>query len=363
MLKYRGPKLLRSGLIGVVVILLISLVGLTPEYLINMATSVKYRAEFTDTGGLSIGNDVSRSGVIVGSVTGIELSHGKAVVTFTVDARTPLGSETTVHVRTGSLLGQRVLTLEPRGEEKLSSGDLIPVSQTSAPYSLSDAVGDLTENTAGTDTQSLNESLDTLASTIDAISPQVAATFDGVAALSRELNSRRDSLADLLKSAGDVAEILAKRSGAVNSLILNANDLVAQLNSRREDIASLLANVAAVSRQLSGLVADNEAELAPTLERLNSVTEVLQRNRDNIAKALPGLAKYQLTQGESVSSGYYYQAFEPNILPLQTLQPFLDYAFGFRRGVNQGQPPDNAGPRAELPFPYNGIPLQGGGHP
>ena len=71
------------------------------------------------------------------------------------------------------------------------------------------------------------------------------------------------------------------------------------------------------------------------------------------------LAKYELTQGEIVANGAYYNALIPNISPAQLLQPFLDYAFGFRRGVNAGQPPDNAGPRAELPFPVNGIPQPG----
>jgi phospholipid/cholesterol/gamma-HCH transport system substrate-binding protein len=83
---------------------------------------------------------------------------------------------------------------------------------------------------------------------------------------------------------------------------------------------------------------------------------MLEKNRDNLAKAIPGLAKFELTQGEAVSNGAYYNAFIPNVLPGQFLQPFLDYAFGFRRGVNAGQPPDNAGPRAEFPFPRNGIP-------
>ena len=83
---------------------------------------------------------------------------------------------------------------------------------------------------------------------------------------------------------------------------------------------------------------------------------MLEKNRDNIAQALKGLAKYQVTQGESVSNGFYYNAFVGNLIPSQTLQPFLDYAFGFRRGVNAGQPPDNAGPRAEFPWPHNGIP-------
>ena len=58
---------------------------------------------------------------------------------------------------------------------------------------------------------------------------------------------------------------------------------------------------------------DNEQELAPTLEKLNSVTAVLEKNRDNIAKALPGLAKYQITLGETVASGPYYSAYVPNL--------------------------------------------------
>ncbi|MFZ0832929.1 MAG: mammalian cell entry protein, partial [Mycobacterium sp.] len=55
----------------------------------------------------------------------------------------------------------------------------------------------------------------------------------------------------------------------------------------------------------------------------------------------------------------YYNAYVPNLQPAQLLEPFLDYALGFRRGTDAGQPPDNAGPRAELPFPYNGIPPPG----
>ena len=114
-----------------------------------------------------------------------------------------------------------------------------------------------------------------------------------------------------------------------------------------------------MAQQLSGLVHDNEQELAPTLEKLNSVTAVLEKNRDNIAKALPGLAKYEVTLGETVANGPFYSAYVPNLQLPQILQPFFDYAFGFRRGVDAGQPPDNAGPRAEIPFPYNGIPQPG----
>jgi phospholipid/cholesterol/gamma-HCH transport system substrate-binding protein len=360
MLKYLGSaSLIRAGFMGVVLAILIIAVGLQPERLLSYATSLQYQARFAEGGGIFVGNDVTLSGIKVGAVTDVSLDNGDALVNFTVDARYPLGSETTAHIRTGSLLGQRVLSLDSAGAGTLNRTDPIPVSRTSSPYSLSDAVGELTTNTAGTNTEQLNQSLDTLSDTLDQVSPQLGPTFDGLTRLSRSLNSRNQTLADLLKSASDVTGILSERSQQVNSLILNANDLLAVLVQRRQAIVGLLANTSAVSKQLIGLVADNEKELAPTLERLNKVNEILVKNRDNLAKAIPGAAKYQTTLSEAVSSGGYYTAYVPNFQPAQLLQPFLDYAFGFRRGAfGAGVPPTTpeTGPRAELPLPYNGIP-------
>lgn len=356
MLKYRGANLIRAGFIGAALIIMVILVGLQPEKLIAAATDVRYQALFSEGGGILPGNDVTVSGMKVGSVTDIALHDGDALVTFQVNGKVPLGNETTAHIRTGTLLGERVLTLESAGKSTMRPQTVIPVSRTSSPYSLTDAVSELTTNTAGTDTAAVNQSLDTLAATLDQIAPQLGPTFDGVSRLSKSLNARNESLGSLLKTAADVSGVLGKRSAKLNTLLLNANDLVGVLNERRIAVSNLLANTSVVSQQITGLVNDNETKLAPTLQRLNSVSAMLEKNNDNIAKALKGLAKFQLTQGETVSNGFYYSAYVPNVQPMQLFQPFLDYAFGFRRGVNAGQPADNAGPRAEIPFPYNAIP-------
>ncbi|HEX2214148.1 MAG TPA: MCE family protein [Mycobacterium sp.] len=358
MIKYRESNLIRAGIIGAVLIVLIIAVGLQPERIINWATAIRYQAFFAEAGGLSAGNEVKVSGVEVGSVTDVSLQRGKALVAFTVDSGVVLGSETTAHIRTGTLLGERILTLESAGSGSMSALDVIPASRTASPYSLSEAVGDLATNTAGTDFGSLNQSLDTLSATIDQIAPQLGPMFDGLSRLSKSINSRNDTVADLLDHTGEVTDILAERSQQVNQLLLNANDLTAVLVERRQAIVALLNSTSALAEQLSGVIADNEQALAPALEKLNTVMAVLEKNRDNIAKGLPGLTKYLSTLSEIVSSGPYYTAFVPNLIPGQFTQPFLDYLFGFRRGTNAGQPPDNAGPRAELPFPYNGIPLE-----
>ncbi|MCB0934054.1 MAG: MCE family protein [Mycobacterium sp.] len=354
--RYRGRKLIRSGFIGLTLMVLIINVGLQPQVLWQMFTAVRHQALFADAAGLTQGNDVKVSGVKVGSVSDVSLQQGRALVTFMVDAAVRLGNDTTAHIRTGTLLGQRVLTLESNGVGRWPVSEILPLSRTGSPYTLTDALGELAGNARDTDTAALRESLNTLSATIDRVAPQLSPTFDGLSRISEALNERNASLSGLLSSASRVTEILAQRSAQVNTLILNANDLLGVLEQRRYAIVNLLANTSALAKQLSGLVADNEADLAPALEKLNAVSEILQKNNDNIGKAMAGLAKFQVTQAEAVNNGYYYNAFVANLLPAQTLQPFLDYIFGFRRGTDAGQPPDNAGPRAEFPFPYNGIP-------
>lgn len=349
MLKYREAKLFRPGFIGLVLIVLVIAVGLSPQRLVLWATAIRYQALFSEAGGIAPGNNVTVAGIKVGTVSDVSLDDGDALVSFEIDGKVRLGSDTTAHIRTGSLLGARVLTLESAGQGRMHGSDVIPLSRTSSPYSLTEAVSEVTTNVGRTKTEKLNQSLDALSVTIDQIAPQLGPTFDGLTHLSRAINSRSETLDELLKSATNVTGILSQRSQQVNALILNGNDLLSVLVQRRDAISELLANTSAVAKELSGLVSDNESKLAPTLHKLNSISAVLEKNLDNISKALPGLRKFELASGETVSNGFYYNAYVPNLSLPELLQPFLDYLFGFRRG-------DPNLPRALFPWPHNGIP-------
>ncbi len=151
MVKYRGASLIRAGFIGVSVAVLVVLVGLAPQRLTSWATQVRYQAVFPEAGGLVTGNDVLVSGIKVGTVSDVSLLRGgDALVTFTVDGTVHLGSQTTAHIKTGTVLGgARIVTLVPAGAGTQKPADPIPLSRTSSPYVLTDAVGDLTANAAG----------------------------------------------------------------------------------------------------------------------------------------------------------------------------------------------------------------------
>ena len=103
MLKYRGSNLVRAGFIGVVLIMLTIAVGLQPERLLAWATAIRYHAVFSEAGGITVGNDVTVSGIKVGSVSSVALDNGDALVGFTIAGQYPLGSETSAHIRTGTL--------------------------------------------------------------------------------------------------------------------------------------------------------------------------------------------------------------------------------------------------------------------
>ncbi|MBO0854915.1 MAG: MCE family protein [Nocardia sp.] len=328
MLIYRGAHLLRPGLVGIVMMVCVILIGLQSQKFMAMGTTVRYKAVFSEAGGLSVGNDVIVSGAKVGTIQKVQLHDGDAQVVFGVDSKIRLGTMTSAHIKTQSLLGKRDLTIVPAGGGRMHTLDTIPVARTSSPYSLTDAVGDLTTKSAAIDTGSVNRSLDMLSSTLDRIAPQIGPAFDGLTQLSRTINNRNQALRDLLTSADSVTSVLSQRSEQVNSLILNANSLIQVLAQRRQEIVELLANTKVVAQQVSGLVADNEAQLGPALDHLNSVTAMLEKNRDNINKTIPGYTKVALTQGEAVSGGRFYNAFVANLIDGNDIQPFIDKAFG-----------------------------------
>ena len=224
--KYRGSSLVKPGFIGVVLIVLGIAVGLSgtsswrsgPPPCDIRHCSLRWAGWLRAT--------TSRCRVSRSALSEDVAAQRQAMVTFTIKGTVRLGSDTTAHIRTGSLLGQRMLTLESAGSGRLHPMDVIPVSRTSSPYSITDAVSDLTTDIAGTDTDTLNQSLDTLSATIDQIAPQLGPTFDGVTRLSQALNGRNKTLGELFKDAADVTGILSERSDQVNTLILNANDLL-----------------------------------------------------------------------------------------------------------------------------------------
>jgi phospholipid/cholesterol/gamma-HCH transport system substrate-binding protein len=263
-----------------------------------------YDAYFTDAGGISPGNDVEVSGIKVGHVESVGLAGTAAKVTFTVDRDVRVGDQSLAAIKTDTVLGQKMMEITPTGG---GSTTTIPLGRTTTPYTLNAALQDLGGNTAALDKPKFEEALQVLTDTLRDATPQLRGALDGVASLSRTLNTRDEALANLLKHAQSVTKTLADRAGQVNQLIVDGNQLFAALDERRQALSNLISGIDAVSQQISGFVADNRKEFGPVLDKLSAVLANLNDRRDYISEALKRLPPYATALGEVVGSAPGFQ--------------------------------------------------------
>ena len=74
-----------------------------------------------------------------------------------------------------------------------------------------------------------------------------------------------------------------------------------------------------MSDQLSGLVADNEAQLDPSLKQLDDLLTVLQQNREHLSEVLDRAGPLVREIGEAVGSGPFVDVQVGNLVPTNLL--------------------------------------------
>jgi phospholipid/cholesterol/gamma-HCH transport system substrate-binding protein len=318
-------KTIKSGIFGIFVVVCVLLVAFGYTSLPFYPQGKSYEAYFADAGGISPGNDVNVSGIVVGSVTGVALAGEVAKVNFTVNRKVRLGDQTLASIKTDTVLGERSLAVTPRGSGSVTS---IPLDRTTVPYTLNMALQDLGQNASELDKDQLNQALGVLTDSLREATPQLRRTLDGVAALSRSINANDEALGQLLARARSVTKVLADRAGQVSQLIIDGNLLFAALDERRAALSNLIAGIDEVSEQISGFVADNRREFGPALRKLNLVLDNLLERREHLSQALRRLPSYATALGESVGSGSGFSVNLPNAFPnIAQEELLLDFYF------------------------------------
>ncbi|MFI2841486.1 MULTISPECIES: MCE family protein [Mycolicibacterium] len=358
----RNPAVI--GLIGVVTVGAISLGVLNYDKLPLVSSQKTYGAYFAEAGGLTSGAAVQVSGYQVGKVQSISLDGPRVLVRFSVDDDVQLGDRTEAAVKTKSLLGSKILDITPRGDG--DQDGVIPLERTTSAYQLPDAIGDITAQISGLNTDQLSTSLSTLAETFRDTPDDLRVAVDGVARFSDTLNRRDEQLRRLLANANKATTVLGERSDKIVQLVRDSNELLVALGEQSGALDQISNNITALSAQINGFVADNTDTLKPALDKLNGALAIVENRKSEVQQSIKGLTTYVFSLGESVSSGPFFKAYLSNLLPGQYLQPFINAAFSDlgldpnvlapsqRTDPQVGQP---GLPALPVPFPRTG---QGG---
>ncbi|MEO6472607.1 MAG: MCE family protein [Aeromicrobium sp.] len=318
----RNP--LTIGIVGTVVIVALMVLAYRFDELPFVAGGRHLSAEFAEIGGLRTGNKVVVSGTTVGKVGAIKIDGGAVKVDMVVDnAKIRLGNSTKARIVTLTLLGEGGVELAPAGAGNIKPGGQIPLSRTSSPYDITNALSQLTTETKQIDVDQLTKAVGTVSGTFRNTPTELKQALEGVTKVANTVNDHDDALGQLLSRAKDVSGTLADRNAEIATLLKSGDSLLSQLNDRKRVIADLLSNTTALSEQLSALVKENRKALTPALTELNKVVALLNRNKKNLDGAIDGLTNYATTLGEAVGSGPFFDAFVQNITAPQTLAPTL----------------------------------------
>ena len=317
-IKDRDP--VAVAVIGLVIMLVLGALAYRADDLPLIGGGTTYTADFREAAGLKPDDEVRVAGVKVGKVTGVELDGAKVKVTFRV-RDTWIGNASTAGIMIKTLLGAKYLAVDPLGTAPQDPDRRIPLSRTVSPYDVTQAFQDLSTTIDRLDTVKVAQSLETIADTFSNTSPSVRKALDGLSALSRTISSRDAQLARLLANAKQVTGVLAEQNAEFQRLLQDGNLLLAELRRRREAIHGLLVGSHALARELSGLVADNKRQIQPTLDALDRITTVLQRNQDNLNRALAVAGPYNRLLGNALGNGRWMDGYLCGVVPKEYLAP------------------------------------------
>lgn len=314
----RNPAVI--GAVGLVLLAGIVVLAANADNLPVIGAGTTYTADFTEAAGLKPGDEVRVAGVKVGKVTEVALAASHVKVRFRV-GHTWVGDASTVAIKIKTLLGDKYLAVNPLGAAVQPPGQVIPLGRTTSPLDVTQAFDKLSTTIGQIDTGRLAQGFEALAQTFRDTPPEMRSMLQGLSSLSQTISSRDTQLAQLLAATRRVTGQLSGDNSQFQALLRDGNLLLSEIQSRRDAIGTLLSGTQQLAAQVSGLVADNTAQLGPTLATLDTVTDVLERNQDNLTKALALAGPYYRLVGNTIGNGRWFDSYLCGLVPNSYLPP------------------------------------------
>jgi phospholipid/cholesterol/gamma-HCH transport system substrate-binding protein len=304
------------GAISLVVVAVTLVAALRADDLPFIGGGDTYHAMFTEAGGLKVDDEVRIAGVRVGKVDEVELAGDEVRVSFKVDRAADFGSQTRAAIKVKTILGSMFLALEPAGGGQLDEGATIPAARTSSPFDVVEAFEGLASTSEQIDTDQLAESLTTLADLTRNTPEEFRGALDGLSRLSSNIAAKDEQLNTLLVNLERVSTVLNERDRDIVALMRDSDVLFRALVARREAVHDLLVSSTRLSKELTRLIEESRADLAPALAHLENVVAVLNKNEDNLDSSLRLMAPFYRVFANTLGTGPWFDTWISNFPPV-----------------------------------------------
>ena len=266
-------------------------------------------ADLEDAAGVQAGNEVRVAGVRVGRVKGVELTPQAARVEMEIESDVQLPIETRVEVKLKTLLGQKYIEMQlPRtyllsasgGNSPikatagfLSSGDVIPKSQTRLPYEVYEAANAGTETLERIDKKSLRDLINVLAGTFGDTEDEIGRALVAIEGAGDVLDDKGPEVSELLRNLEDVSGVLASKDKQIQSLLTKGVDVFGFLAQQRRELSTLLAATDDLAGNLDLLIQAVRQPIELGTADLIGVLTLVEEDLDTLGDAIEELPTAQ----------------------------------------------------------------------
>ncbi|SFP51694.1 phospholipid/cholesterol/gamma-HCH transport system substrate-binding protein [Amycolatopsis arida] len=309
------------------------------------------RAQFTESGGIFTGAEVTYRGVAVGRVGPLRLIPDGVEVDLSIDAEAPpIPADVDAAVANRSAVGEQYVDLRPRtdGGPVLAEGSVIPRARTDTPPRVDTVLSSLDSLVASVPERALTTVVDELYDASVGAGENLGVLLDATGSFTAAAIDHLPQSTALVTDAGTVLDTQRRQSAAITSFGEHAKLLADQLRRSDGDLRALLPAVPAAAEQVRAMVAESGPALGVLMANLLTVSDVFAVRRD-------GLEQLLVTGPEVVQAGS--SIVRDDVAHLGLSLTFFDplpctegYDTTYRRGLDVSVPPPlNTAARCTLP--------------
>ncbi len=271
-------------------------------------------ADLPDAGGLRTGFSASQDGVIIGTVSKIDLRGSGVRVTVELDPGVTVPGGVQAKVVRASAVGEQRLDLTSTGApsgKALPDGAEVPVAEDPIPPDVSDVLETTNRLFAALPADDLNILVRELAAGVDGRAGDLKAINRALADINDDVIDVEPDLRAVLADGPGVLDDFSDMSPSAHRALRNTEILTRTLASRDEDIVHLLRHGGDLAETFDRVLLDDRASLTCVIGDVRTINHTLQgRTLDHLDQALAlnqlffGAIEDVAVRGEAKDVGY-----------------------------------------------------------
>jgi len=291
-------QLLVFALVTVVTVSILSAqyVGLTDKI---MGGTYLVSADFADSGGIFQGSEATYRGVTVGKVESLKLEKGGVLVQVRFNRGTQIPRNTLAVVENRSAVGEQYIDFQPNTAHgpMLTGGSVVPRVDTRSPLRIDDLLLHFNDTVQSVNQQQLGIVVNELGTAFAGGGTDLQRLLDSGDALTKAATQALPQTIKLIDDGKIVLDTQKATSGNIKDFSKNFADLSETLQSSDGDLRLVLDRGVVASRELNGLIQDNQGSLATLLTNFITIGQVTDAHINGIEQLL-------VTYPDVVAGGY-----------------------------------------------------------